>query len=111
MFDTIIEYFWKLIDTIKWSALIVGILGFIFKMIGKYIAKKFKEFETLRDEVKDIAQNVELLDYKAEGRKSFTDTVVDHEVRISVLEQLEKRKQNLPIDFPDRRKNKRGKKE
>jgi hypothetical protein len=102
----IIEYIKLHIDGSKFIFIIIGIVGFFLKIIAKYIQKKLNELEKLKDEVKSIANRVEIYDMRQEGREGFTSTVSDHETRLRVLEELERRQNNIPINFKDRRRAK-----
>jgi hypothetical protein len=104
--NEIIKSIEQYLDSGKWIIVVIGIVGFFLKIIAKYIQKKLDELEKLKDEVKGIANKVEIYDMKAEGRGSFTSTIEDLNVRMRVLEELERRKNNIPIDFPERRRAK-----
>jgi hypothetical protein len=101
--DEIIKFFREHIDSGKLLLIATGIIGFFLKIIAKYIQKKLNEIEKLKDEVKSIANKVEVYDMRAEGREGFTSTVQDLNIRVKVLEELDRRRNNIPINFPDRR--------
>jgi hypothetical protein len=101
--NNIFELFREFFNSTKWGALLVGLLGVVFKIIAKYVKKKFEEFEKIKNEVREIANKIESYDNRAEGRKGFTETITDHEVRISTLEKIvDRRKQDI-IVIEDRR--------
>jgi hypothetical protein len=111
MADKVIEFIRQCIVDIKWDVVFLAVVGLIFKAVAKYIKKKYNELEGLRDEVKEIADQVESWSLRDDGRRSFASSVDDHErrienheIRISCLETIvERRRQSLLVDFPERR--------
>jgi hypothetical protein len=106
MVDQAIEFLKHHIDSSKLILVLTGIVGFFLKVVTKYIQKKLEEIEKLQNEVKDIANKVEIYDLRQEGRDGFTTTISDLNVRVKVLEELERRQNNVPINFKDRRREK-----
>jgi hypothetical protein len=101
-----IKHIRDFLNSIKWGVLFTGLLGASIKVLGSWLRKKYQEIEKIRDEIREIKNYIERMDYKAEGRRGFVETVEDMEARLKVLEKIvDRRLIDVPIEFEDRRKN------